>query len=110
MATAMQPGLPDIFAGFNADADRRRKIVVCARELRKLAARRRAETPSGQPDFGVTAEDTRRIAIRYGYATGAEEKLRALSWFAAVPKVARLTPTDRTRTNAQRNAHRVHTI
>lgn len=100
--TVMPPALPDIFAGFNADADRRRKIVVCARELRKLAAQR--------GPFGVTADDTRRIAIRYGYATGAEVQLRALSWLAAVPKTARLTRTDRTRTNAHRNAQRVFVL
>jgi hypothetical protein len=94
--------LPSLFDAFNAKAITRRKIVTCARELRKLAARRGS--------FGVTADDTRRIAIAKGLTTGREADLRALSWMAAVPKTARLHRTEGTRTNAQRNAQRIFVL
>lgn len=89
-----------IFDGFDAKADTRRKIVVCARELRRLAVRRKS--------FGVTALDTRQIAIRLGFATGAELDHKALSWFAAVPRAARLFSTPRTRLGLNRNTQRVY--
>lgn len=92
--------LPSIFDGFNAKDDKRRKIIACARELRRLAVQRKA--------LGVTATDTRRIAIAKGYATGAELDLRALSWFGPVPTVARLFRTPRTRRERMRNASRVY--
>ncbi len=81
---------------------RRRMIVACARELRHLAARRR--------EFGVTAADTRAIAIRKGFATGHEQNQRALAWFASVPRVARLTKTARTRLGLNRNRHTVYVL
>ena len=84
-------------------ADRRRRMIVaCARELRHLAARRR--------EYGVTAVDTRAIAIRKGFATGHEQNQRALSWFASVPHVARLTKTARTRLGRNRNRHTVYVL
>lgn len=97
-------GQPTLFDGLDARlrAQRRRWIVVCARDLRKLAARRK--------DFGVTADDTRQIAIRHGFATGAESNQRALSWFATVPVTARLRPTERTRMSIKRNAQRVYVL
>ena len=100
MATAaMQQELPDLWARWEAKPTRH-MIVVCARELRRLAARRK--------DYGVTAFDTKQIAMRYGFVTGQEAAQRALSWFAAVPKVARLHRTERVRLSPQRNAQRVY--
>lgn len=92
--------LPNLFQRFEANPTTRHKIVVCARELRTLAARR------GR--FGVTAFDTRQIARRKGWATGYEADVKALCWFAAVPKIARLYRTTRTRTEVNRNASRVY--
>ena len=91
----------DLFAQWEAKPTRH-MIVVCARELRRLAARRK--------EYGVTAFDTKQIAMRYGFVTGQEAAQRALSWFAAVPKVARLRRTDRTRLSPQRNAQRVYVL
>ena len=96
----MSRDLPSIFDHFDAKLETRRKIVTCARELRQLANRRK--------NFGVTATDTRQIAIRKGLATGTERDHRALSWFASVPKVARLCASDRVRPGLNRNLHRVY--
>lgn len=92
-ATDYQPSL------FRAE-EVRRSIELLAPRLRALADKHGA--------FGVTASDTRRLAIAAGMCTGAEKDQRALSWFAAVPKAAGLVATARTRTNGQRNAQRVH--
>lgn len=73
----------------------------------KLAPRLRA-LAERKGTFGVTAFDTRRLAIEAGLCTGAEQDQRALSWFAAVPKAAGLVATGRTRTNGQRNAQQVY--
>ena len=100
MISAMSRDLPSIFDHFDAKLETRRKIVTCARELRQLAERRK--------DFGVTALDTRQIAIRKGLATGTERNHRALSWLASVPKIARLYATDRVRAGLNRNLHRVY--
>lgn len=81
---------------FDTDLHRKR-VTVCAWHLRKLARRRK--------DYGVTAFDTRQIALRHGYATGMERDQRALSWMAAVPKVARLRKTNDRRTGTNRNQH-----
>jgi hypothetical protein len=75
-------------------------IATVAPRLRALADRKGA--------FGVTAFDTRRLAIAAGRCTGAEKDQRALSWLAAVPKAAGLVATGRTRTNGQRNAQQVY--
>jgi len=102
MVTAtMQQELPDLWARWEAKPTRH-MIVVCARELRRLAARRN--------DYGVTAFDTGQIARRWGFTTGQEAAQRALSWFAAVPRVARLRRTERTRLSPQRNAQRVYVL
>ena len=100
MTQASTRDLSSIFDGFNGREATRSKIVRVARELRRLAARRK--------EFGVTAFDSRQIAIRHGYATGAELNHRALSWLAAVPKAARLYSSGRSRTDLNRNAHRVY--
>lgn len=92
--------MPDLFA--MVEATKRRKIVVCARALRALARRR--------CDFGVTATDTRRIAVEYGFCTGHERDHRATSWFSVVPVVARLRSTSRTRPGLNRNRHTVYVI
>jgi hypothetical protein len=77
-------------------------IVACARALRSLAARRK--------DYGVTALDTRRLAVAQGFTTGHERNHRALSWLSAVPHVARLTKTARTRLGLNRNRHTVYVL
>lgn len=92
---------PSLFDVWQAPP-RRRMIVQCARELRRLAAKRK--------DYGVTAFDTLQIAKRFGYATGAETDQRALSWFSAVPRAARLRATDLTRLSPKRNAQRVYVL
>lgn len=86
------------------DADHRRAIVLCARHLRRLAVRR--------GKFGVTASDTRAIAIAHGFATGREHEIdmRALSWLGAVPRMARLIKTGAKRMNAQRNNQAVYVV
>ena len=58
-----------------------RAIVALAPMLYALAVRRGA--------YGVDAEDTRRLAVLNGWATGGEVG-RALSWFAHVPRAAGL--------------------
>lgn len=90
--------------------ERRRQIVECARDLRALARRRAAMTVHGQPEWGVSAEDTFQIARRKGFATGSEREKRALSWFSAVPVVARLYNSGRKRPGRNRNAHTVYTF
>ena len=100
MTQASIRDLPSIFDEWAVV--RRRMIVTCARELRRLAARRK--------DFGVTATDVRQIALRRGYATGSERAQRALSWFAAVPKTARLHNTGRKRLGVNRNQHAIYVL
>lgn len=101
MTTALRMTQASLFDVWQAPP-RRRMIVQCARELRRLAAKRK--------EYGVTAFDTLHIAKRFGYATGAETNQRALSWFAAVPRTARLRATDRTRLSPKRNAQRVYVL
>ncbi len=92
-ATDYQPSL------FRAE-EVKRDTAILAPRLRALADKRGA--------FGVTAEDTRRLAIEAGMCTGSESDQRALSWFAGVPRKAGLKTTTRTRRNAQRNDQRVY--
>lgn len=90
--------------------ERRRWIAECARDLRRLARRRAAMTLAGQAEWGVTSVDTFMIAQRKGYATGAEREKRALSWFAAVPVVARLYNSGRRRPGRNRNSATIFTF
>ncbi len=101
--------LSDLFS----KAERQRAITACAKDLRALAEKRKRLTGPGEVEWGVTAQDTRAIAIRLGFSTGHESEagaFRALSWLAAVPKAAGLKRTDRTRLNHQRNAQRVFVL
>lgn len=94
------PAMPGWLASSTAyPVWRRRAVVLCARELRQLARRRGA--------FGVTADDTHQIALRWGWATGGEEG-RQLSWYTSVPRVGRLWKTTRKRPGRNRNSHTVY--
>ena len=95
---------------FSADSDTRRLRVLVARDLRRLAKQRAALTPPGEELWGVTADDTHAIACRYGVATGAERQMRALSWYAVVPRLARLRNSGRRSRGRNRNFHTIYTI
>ena len=74
------------------------KISHLAPQLKDLAFRR--------GDYGVDASDTRSLALKAGLVTGSEKELRALSWFACVPRRAGLIAAGpRTEWNPQGNRH-----
>lgn len=103
MPTLVQDSLFDMPPSFRVP---RRWMVTCARELRALCARRKRLTPLNEPEWGVTADDIRAIAQRLGYsAPGAKD--RRDSWYAAVPKIARLRNSGRRRPGHSRNSHTV---
>ena len=84
MTTTLELDLP-LWASPMTRAERQdfihHAIVTLAPMLYALAVRRGAA--------GVDASDTRRLALRHGWATGGEVG-RALSWFAHVPRAAGL--------------------
>jgi hypothetical protein len=88
----------------------RRVRLLIARELRRLARQRAALTPAGQDQWGVTADDTHVIALRYGAVTGAERAQRATAWYATIPRLARLRNSGRRRPGRNRNAHTIYVI
>lgn len=75
-------------------------VAVLAPALRDLAIAHQA--------YGVTALDTRRLAIEHGFATGSEQDQRALSWSASVPRAAKLIATKEKRLGPNRNEHTVY--
>jgi hypothetical protein len=84
---------------FEFQPDTERFIKVLAPLLRELALNRK--------DYGVTAFDTRQLALKHGFATGGERG-RELSWLAAVPRAAGLIKTAQRRAGTHRNAHAVY--